>query len=57
MRGTTSIGNKCSGTFWGTLEDLFKYNGVIRAYMETFLEIEMAAFINVLYVRYLYLSW
>ena len=35
------------GRFWGWVEDSFKYGFLIRFYMETFLEMEMGAFINV----------
>jgi hypothetical protein len=35
-----------SGNFWGGLESSMKWNMAIRAYMESFLELNLAAFIN-----------
>ena len=39
-----------SGKFWHGVEDSSKWNAAIRLYMESFLEINMSAFINMLAV-------
>ncbi len=42
-----------SGKFWENTENNSKWNAVIRFYLESFLEINMGAFINMLAVRIL----
>lgn len=46
--------NSVSGKFWDDVENSSKWNSVIRFYLESFLEINMSAFINLLAVRYIF---
>mmetsp|Transcript_23420 Transcript_23420/g.23053 ORF Transcript_23420/g.23053 Transcript_23420/m.23053 type:complete len:168 (+) Transcript_23420:1173-1676(+) len=40
------------GSFWHGVEEGSKWNGVIRLYMESFLEIHIAVFINILAIDF-----
>ena len=42
---------KYSGKYWEDTEKGLKWNTLIRAYMESFLELNMSVFINLLAVK------